>query len=985
MPATQFAKVVRHIHHMAAGTRPPEQTDHDLLEAFSCRRDQHAFAALVTRHGAMVYRTCRRLLNHDQDAEDAFQAVFLILACNGRSIRKHEALAGWLHGVAYRTAMKAKRTAARRRNHEAAVPAKPVATAATQSWDDVQTVLDEEIQQLPKTYRSAFVLCVIEGKTGAQAARELGIPLGTVSSRVTGARKRLQTKLARRGIELSAVLAALSVAGGASQALPAHLLQSQLLADLCATALGTSTGSISKHVAALAATMSRSLFLTKTKIVAGAFLAGLMIAGGGTLARQSLAESPVAGTDQPSIRTAPAPSKRESVAQKQNDDGAVVAFSGRVLDPDGKPVPGAKIYLLYYTPKELPVPLRATSDQDGRYRFDVARKSFETTYSTQPWNQALLVARAEGYGLGLPERGLGGVAALALRTLNLGGETLRLTRDRVSVKGRILDIDGKPCRGVAVRLSELHSPPKGKLDGFLEEVKETQLFYPGLRKHLQGFEGWIARDLGKIFNPVQTDADGRFVVRGVGDERLVQLEMSGPAVATTKVYSMTRPGSPFKVRNTWNRGMEEEATAIEGSTFDLVLHPSQPIVGVVRDKDTGAPIAGAIVRGAHPQQTKFGIGPSRINVSTIADGAGQFRLTGLPKGPGNVVGAAPPDDEPYLSTEQSVADSPGFNPIKVDFQLKRGIWLDIRVFDKATGKPVVSQIEYAVFEDNPHARELRGLTFDRYLQTPADTGTLRAVGLPGRGLVGARPFDSKYPRSDGSNIKTGVQNGFFLTLPIRMVPGNFSALAEINPESNVQAVKVELPLEQGGQLAGTVLGPDGKPLAGVLANGLNGFKSWEHEALPTASFTVKSLRPGESWLLQFVHPDKKHAGHLLLKGNEKGPIKAQLQLAGTIRGRVVTKDGEPITKGELIGMQATRTQPGGPESDFESGSLPNDIQLDKEGRFVIAGLAPGLTYKIGLLRSRVYLTELEGKASKVNVKPGETLDLGDVVAKLLDE
>ena len=114
MPATQFGELIRHIHTMAAGPSAREKTDCELLEEFSVRGNEAAFAALVARHGPMVLRVCRRVLNHEQDAEDAFQAVYLVLAQNARSIRKREALAEWLHGVAYRTAMKAKRTAARR-------------------------------------------------------------------------------------------------------------------------------------------------------------------------------------------------------------------------------------------------------------------------------------------------------------------------------------------------------------------------------------------------------------------------------------------------------------------------------------------------------------------------------------------------------------------------------------------------------------------------------------------------------------------------------------------------------------------------------------------------------------------------------------------------------------------------------------------------------------------------------------------------------
>src|SRR5437588_1125155 len=118
MPPPSAGILLQHLRKLMAGRQATEQTDRQLLDDFAARRDEVAFAALVARHGTMVLRVCRRVLNHEQDAEDAFQAVFLVLAQKSASIRKQAALAEWLHGVAYRTAMQAKRSAARRRKHE---------------------------------------------------------------------------------------------------------------------------------------------------------------------------------------------------------------------------------------------------------------------------------------------------------------------------------------------------------------------------------------------------------------------------------------------------------------------------------------------------------------------------------------------------------------------------------------------------------------------------------------------------------------------------------------------------------------------------------------------------------------------------------------------------------------------------------------------------------------------------------------------------
>src|SRR5690242_14555223 len=150
MATAQLGTLMRHIRGLAVGR---QQTDRQLLDDFASRGDEGAFAGLVSRHGAMVLRVCRRVLNHEQDAEDAFQATFLVLARNTAAIRKRETLTSWLYGVAYRTAMKAKRGAARRRTHEARLRERTPPAPASPTWDDVQTVLDDEVRRLPESFR----------------------------------------------------------------------------------------------------------------------------------------------------------------------------------------------------------------------------------------------------------------------------------------------------------------------------------------------------------------------------------------------------------------------------------------------------------------------------------------------------------------------------------------------------------------------------------------------------------------------------------------------------------------------------------------------------------------------------------------------------------------------------------------------------------------------------------------------------------------
>jgi len=248
-------------------------TDGQLLESFLARHEDAAFRALVERHGPMVLGVCRRVLRNAHDAEDAFQATFLVLARKAASVRPREVLANWLYGVACRTAQKARVARARanavkRRAYERGTAMSGRAPTEDEVWHDLQPVLDQELQRLPDKYRVAVVLCDLEGKPRKDAARQLGWPEGTLSGRLARARKLLAERLTRRGVTLSVATLAAALTRGAASSAVSVALKSNLTRAAVLTAGGQAVppGVVSAQVFALTEGVMKTMLLARLRV-----------------------------------------------------------------------------------------------------------------------------------------------------------------------------------------------------------------------------------------------------------------------------------------------------------------------------------------------------------------------------------------------------------------------------------------------------------------------------------------------------------------------------------------------------------------------------------------------------------------------------------------------------------------------------------------------------------------------------------------------
>ncbi|MDY3560968.1 sigma-70 family RNA polymerase sigma factor [Gemmata sp. JC673] len=322
------------------------ESDRQLVERVLATRDESALLTILLRHGALVYHVCRRVLRHPQDAEDAFQATFLVLAQELHTLRKRNSLAGWLHGVALRVSRKARGRAAARQRREAGAARPEAVPPDDLTWGEVRSTLDDELSRLPDKWRLPLILCYLEGQTQDKAADQLGWSKSTLRRRLEQACEALGSRLKGRGITWSAVLpAALASDGPKATAMSLACLDSTAAAALAVVNGKSVALAASARVAVLTEGVLKTIHVTKIGVVAGALIVLTLVATavGGHFYAAHAAQVEVQPEDGPArpVGLFPLPERTSARAEKP-EPLTLKGHTGEVqsvcFSPDGKRV-----------------------------------------------------------------------------------------------------------------------------------------------------------------------------------------------------------------------------------------------------------------------------------------------------------------------------------------------------------------------------------------------------------------------------------------------------------------------------------------------------------------------------------------------------------------------------------------------------------------------------------------------------------------------
>ena len=661
-------------------------------------------------------------------------------------------------------------------------------------------------------------------------------------------------------------------------------------------------------------------------------------------------------------------------------------YTGKVVDLQGNPISGADVFVTCYIPEPLGLFKRdfkpiAKSDDQGKFDFRFNPSDLGPNVSDYEFKYSSLVAVKDGFGFAVSS---------AKKFQDTTDEpTIKLAPDH-SIRGRLIDINGEPVSGARLTLFRVYSNDQNDLTAWTDEATKPRSDFYKAREHVPTINaGSLVRS---VVQPGVTNEKGEFVMTGVGKGRVVRLLLEGEGIQTQLVRVRTEPGETISLLKE-ARYPESGAYTYYPAEFQHICGPSIPVTGIVRDKETSKPIAGATIKSQHIHGIRTS-GWGSDYIRAVTDAQGRYRLMGLPVGRDNQIGVIVPEGDIAYPSHSKRADTSvaagDADQREINFDMVRGVWLTGRVADADSGKSVMGTIKYFADRSNPNSGLLRRGVDERDRQNPDNEGRFRISVIPGKGyltfLANSSSNGVSYPRAttiikpDGSEVPVPV---IMDTNPHYMTPQNQSVIAEIDPKADQKEYEVNLSLSVGKTRTGQVIGPNKEPLKGFKYYGeKRHFSTWKQ--VDGSEFTLKDYRSDVPRQVYIVDPKRNLAGYANVTGDLDEPLSIEVAPAGRVTGRLVDEDGQPLPFRPL-GSLGRRIPDPGKMADttrhqpplFSEKHQRGRFETDAEGRFEFSCLLPNTDYRISAKPKDDPPYHLPVNVV-INVNAGETKDLGDV-------
>ncbi|QDV22569.1 M56 family metallopeptidase [Aureliella helgolandensis] len=690
------------------------------------------------------------------------------------------------------------------------------------------------------------------------------------------------------------------------------------------------------------------------------------------------------------------------------DSGKIAAasplnFSGRVIDRAGQALGGVEFRLLGARLGNLQEysDVLATSDADGTFQFVYKMPSKEEAKLRQLMKYSELVASKNGYGVAIANAALLENSGQLRSSLNeeelrymLGKHgsnsptVLVMPPSNQSVRGRILNIDGVPVVGATVSTINVYEGKSGLLDEWHVETKRSGANFYSARDRLNMIVNGSFLDgpLATVIPAVLTDSKGNFELPMLGDDRIAEVLVSHESIETARLYVRSEEGTTIELPED-SDGSRTPLQVYYPRRFTFVAGATRPVVGRLIDDQTGEPVVGVQIEGYRTAVHSTGGSMPPRAVRDISEKDGSFRLVGFPIGE-TELRIIPPDGSAYLVGGVSVNLRPGDKEVSKVIPMRRGLMQRGRIVESGTGKAIVGYFEYWPMAGNPAIAETPMLKNgdQRVAYLSDEEGDFEIPVLTGRGILTFMANeDQRFRRAVGADAipwpsDPEVDGVMFQTYPHSLVPQNHHYLAPIDLRPGETPEFMTISLDSGMSIPVRVIGSDGKQVTEAYVSGRRPFGGWSGTA--TQDFSVEGYDPAIGRRLIVFEPVSNGVAMKLLQDRSSAGIELQLEPAGSVTGRLVDSEGEPVRDVVITSSLADKRP--GDDLHTDLAFFPNLLEgkpllTDRDGRFVVRGLIPGMKYAASAaLRSASSNRRIGNVFVGVAVASGEVRDLGDI-------